>query len=498
MNTHEKVIENTITAFANAWNVHDAKMLATVFTEDANLINFMGTLFPGRTAIEVVNAGIFATVMRRSQMTFTESTVKFINPDVAIVHAVWTLDGQITPEGNDLPQRTGRLTVVATQKDDNWRIEVMQNTEIVPMPSFIKPAPEDLPIQHQDDPRVRDVDPGFRQLISGIALAFGQLAKSKGMRATHSFGTTAQGVLEVLPHPDIPRHHLFVPGKKFPVLVRHANIKGFKDDGIRDGRGATLRLLHGEADASLSSLNLNKPLLDVLLGTGKCFIFKDAATFGRWVRSTLPERAEMLKEFPRAKEVFEEVIRNPESYTKLHYYSQTTYLFMGVDGKQCYLRYRLINADKSPDTGFMNPTDLQLPVDYAPRPENDGRPETYLQNDFCQQVEKGGLQYLLQVQFRGIEQSLESNELAKDCTVPWDEEIYPLRDLAVISLKSIIPNEIAEPLEFNAYNAPADLAMILAKSSEETASINHIRSVVYEISANMRNKQQPNPELILN
>lgn len=356
---------------------------------------------------------------------------------------------------------------------------------------------QDLPIKHLDDARVRDIDLGFRKLISGIALAFEQVAKQKGMRATHSFGTTAQGVLEVLAQPDIPSHKLFVPGRKFPIVLRHANAKGFKDDAISDGCGATLRLLDGAADAPLTALNLNKPLLDVLLGTGRSFPFANALSFARWVRSTLSERAEMLEELPRAKSSLEEFIRNPESYTKLHYYSQTTYLFIGVDGKQYYLRYRLINANKSPDTGLINPKDLQLPLDYVPRAGNDQRPETYLQTDFCQQVKKGGLQYLLQVQLRGIEQSLECNELAKDCTIPWDEVVYPLRDLAVISFKSIIPDEIAELLQFNAYNAPTDLAMILAKSSQETASINHIRSVVYEISADIRNKQQHNPELIM-
>jgi linolenate 9R-lipoxygenase len=52
----------------------------------------------------------------------------------------------------------------------------------------------------------------------------------------------------------------------------------------------------------------------------------------------------------------------------------------------------------------------------------------------------------------------------------------------------IFLDEIAEPLNFNAYNAPANLAMILAHFSQKTASINHIRSVVYGICAGIRNK----------
>lgn len=55
--------------------------------------------------------------------------------------------------------------------------------------------------------------------------------------------------------------------------------------------------------------------------------------------------------------------------------------------------------------------------------------------------------------------------------------------MAQLSLKSIVPDAIAEQLEFNAYHAPQDLGLILAHSITETASINHLRSVVYQISA---------------
>ncbi|MBD2567135.1 hypothetical protein [Anabaena lutea] len=46
---------------------------------------------------------------------------------------------------------------------------------------------QDLPIKHQDDPLVRDIDLVFQKLISEIALAFEQVVKQDGMRATHSF-----------------------------------------------------------------------------------------------------------------------------------------------------------------------------------------------------------------------------------------------------------------------------------------------------------------------
>jgi linolenate 9R-lipoxygenase len=82
------------------------------------------------------------------------------------------------------------------------------------------------------DPRTQDIEDQFRVLISGIARAFGTIAHVKGLRATHSYGTIARGVLTVLDSPSIPNHTVFSSGKRYPVLVRHANIKGFPDDAI--------------------------------------------------------------------------------------------------------------------------------------------------------------------------------------------------------------------------------------------------------------------------
>lgn len=134
--TNEEAIKQNMAAFANAWNIHDAQAIASLFAEDADFINFMGGLMQGQSEIERGHAEILKSVMRQSHMAVTDTRVKFIKPDVAVVHAVWTLDGQITPDGKEVPQRKGRLTVVTTQGDDNWQIVALQNTEIVTLPNF--------------------------------------------------------------------------------------------------------------------------------------------------------------------------------------------------------------------------------------------------------------------------------------------------------------------------------------------------------------------------
>jgi linolenate 9R-lipoxygenase len=347
------------------------------------------------------------------------------------------------------------------------------------------------------DRRTADIEPRFQKIISGIAKFFGTVAQTKGRRATHSFGTIASGTLTVLPGISIPAHRIFSPGKQYPVLLRHANIKGFPDDAIIDGRGATMRILKGDPNANIQEIDLNGYLVDVLMSTGRCFFLNNASSFNRWVNSPLEERAKMLKEFPKIIPIFTEIIRNPDSYTKLHYYSETVYLFKSSDGdKEYFMRYRLINADRSADTGFIDLKDSRLPLDFLPRLADDFRPANYLRQDFQQQVKTKGVKYLLQIQLQAVTDSKDTNEIAKDCSIPWDESLYPFQDVATLDLKSIVSDEIAEGLEFNPYHGTEDLALILAHSIDETASINHLRSIVYQISANMRKYQSPSAELV--
>lgn len=348
------------------------------------------------------------------------------------------------------------------------------------------------------DPRTINIEPKFQKLISNIANIFGHIAQTRGRRASHSFGISALGEMTVFPEISIPQHRLLTPGRKFPVVLRHANIGGSPDDAILDGRGATLRILHGDINEDLTTLNLDDYIADILMGTGRCFTMNNAESFSRWILGSMEERTKLLKEFTNMHSILAETIRNPDSYTKLHYYSETTYAFRSsAEGApEYFMRYRLINADRSADTGFIPSEDVRLPVDHLPRLANDCRPANYLRQDFQQQVTTNGVQYILQIQLQVVSDSPEINELAKDCTIPWDERTYPFQDVALLSLKSIVPDEVAEQLEFNPYHAPADLALILAHSVNETASINHLRSIVYQISANMRKYQSPSAALV--
>ena len=130
------LIEKQVLAFAEAWNKHDAKALSELYAEDGDFVDFMGHWLRGRQAVEQAHEAIFKTVMRQSRETLSEINTRFIKPDVAVVHCVWMLEGQLNPHGETVPPRRGRLLIIVQQNGEKWQIVSSQNTELFEQPHF--------------------------------------------------------------------------------------------------------------------------------------------------------------------------------------------------------------------------------------------------------------------------------------------------------------------------------------------------------------------------
>ncbi len=74
-----------------AWNHHDMKAWANLFTEDADFVNVAGWWWKGRAQIEKKHTEIHAYIFRDSTLTIDEVDTKFLTPEIAIVHSLWSL-----------------------------------------------------------------------------------------------------------------------------------------------------------------------------------------------------------------------------------------------------------------------------------------------------------------------------------------------------------------------------------------------------------------------
>src|ERR1044071_852761 len=127
-----------------AWNRHDAKAYAALFTEDGDCVNVVGWWWKGRAEIEKKLTDAYVYVFRESELKIGEVIVRFLQPSTAVVHVRWTMTGARTPQGIPTPQQ-GIQTQVVQKLDGRWLIAAFQNTNSIPEMPFPKGPPPAAP-----------------------------------------------------------------------------------------------------------------------------------------------------------------------------------------------------------------------------------------------------------------------------------------------------------------------------------------------------------------
>ena len=121
----------------DGWNQGSGEAFAAVFTEDGDLIGFDGTHFKGRQEIAPFHQRLFDKWLKGSRLVGQVKDVRFLSPDIALMHAVGgtVLRGKSEP----VPERDSIQTLVATRQDGEWRLAAFQNTRLHPMDSSAGP-----------------------------------------------------------------------------------------------------------------------------------------------------------------------------------------------------------------------------------------------------------------------------------------------------------------------------------------------------------------------
>ncbi|HZR04538.1 MAG TPA: SgcJ/EcaC family oxidoreductase [Candidatus Udaeobacter sp.] len=115
----------------DAWNRHDAKAYASLFSEDGDCVNVVGWWWKGRAEIEKKLTAAYAFVFRESVLTISDVDIKFPAPEMAIAHVRWTMVGARTPEALPKPQQ-GIQTQLLQKQKGKWLIVAFQNTNAIP------------------------------------------------------------------------------------------------------------------------------------------------------------------------------------------------------------------------------------------------------------------------------------------------------------------------------------------------------------------------------
>ena len=123
----EAAIRANVGQIVKGWNMKSGAEFAKPFAEDADYVVINGMKIKGRTAINKGHQGIFDTVYKNSSLSYTIEQLRFLRPDVAVIHVQAEL--QVT-QGDTTETGNARITLVMTKNNDKWEIAAFQNTPI--------------------------------------------------------------------------------------------------------------------------------------------------------------------------------------------------------------------------------------------------------------------------------------------------------------------------------------------------------------------------------
>jgi uncharacterized protein (TIGR02246 family) len=137
-NSDSLAIKKSVHEFEIAFNGHDAKALSYLFLPGGEFTNVVGASAKGQKAIEEFHAPMFSG--KPGYYSFKNSTLKnaaprisVIKPDVVSVDVSWTMDKCSLPDGTELKNRRGLVTLLMVKEMGNWGIAVMHNAELPPI-----------------------------------------------------------------------------------------------------------------------------------------------------------------------------------------------------------------------------------------------------------------------------------------------------------------------------------------------------------------------------
>lgn len=121
----EDAIRTLIDQQVNGWEAGDPEAYANVFTQDADYVTFLGTHHKGRAAIAASYVPLFRRLLKRTRLQIDVSSIRFLTPDVALIHAHAAVAKKLRRRGR---RGTRVNTSVAVRLDGRWLLAASQNT----------------------------------------------------------------------------------------------------------------------------------------------------------------------------------------------------------------------------------------------------------------------------------------------------------------------------------------------------------------------------------
>ncbi len=129
--TGQASIEELFRGLTESWTRSDANAYGALFSEDADYVAFDGSHQRGRPAITQAHRALFEGPLRGSRLEGTLTDLRFLTPDVAVLHALGNT--ALAWQRRFNPRRRSIQTYVAQRVSGEWRFVAFHNTRVRPI-----------------------------------------------------------------------------------------------------------------------------------------------------------------------------------------------------------------------------------------------------------------------------------------------------------------------------------------------------------------------------
>lgn len=111
---NNRLIQNLVDKFRDAFNSHDAERLGSLLTENGECTDVIGHTMIGKGEIEHQHTYPFTTVLREAKLDVKSHRSKWITDEIVSIDIKWESSGHRTPEGKPIQTiRYGLLNLIA-------------------------------------------------------------------------------------------------------------------------------------------------------------------------------------------------------------------------------------------------------------------------------------------------------------------------------------------------------------------------------------------------
>lgn len=121
----EAALRANVKQLETGWNTKSGEAFAKPFAEDADYVIINGMYIKGRDVIAKSHQQIFDTIFKDTTITLSVKQIRYLRPDVAVVHVSGHRDSPTKELVED-----AMITFVMTKEKDGWVIAAFQNTAV--------------------------------------------------------------------------------------------------------------------------------------------------------------------------------------------------------------------------------------------------------------------------------------------------------------------------------------------------------------------------------